>query len=307
MLDFKEITIEDRALLNGYFYPYGGDSCQHFFPAAFCLKGKYGEKYTIDDDFLFILRENRCTEEERTYMFPLGDTSDTGAVKKAVEAVLQDAHERGKRMRFDVVTEQEKDILAALFGDEFEITETRDMAEYIHSTQKLIELPGKHLRNRRYAVKAFFRDYGESCTVEKMCPDHFNDMLRLQNEWYEKAKDEDHDSQLDHEDDEIKLGLEHFDELGLTGCVIYVEGSLAGFVYGAKVGEDCYDIVAEKGIRSYRHIYPALNHEIAKICQEEYKWINWEEDLGDEGLRTMKMGYKPERMLYKHIVTEKTK
>ena len=307
MLDFKEIKIEDRDLLNRFFYAYGGDSCQHFFPAAFCLKGKYGEWYAIEDGFLYILRENRCTEKERSYMFPMGDATDTDAVKRAVEAVLQDAHEHGKRMRFDVVTGHEKDILTGIFGDGFEITESRDMAEYIHSVQKLIELPGKHLRNRRYAVKAFFRDYGEVCTVEKMCPDHFDDVLKLQKQWYVSATGELDDRQLDHEDDEIRLGLEYFDELGLSGCVVYVGGVLAGFAYGAKVSKDCYDIIAEKVIRSYRHIYPVLNHEMAKMCQEEYQWINWEEDLGDEGLRTMKMGYKPERMLYKYIVTEKIK
>ncbi len=305
MVDFKEITIGDGELLNGYFYDYGGDSCQHFFPASFCLRGKYGDRYAIEDGFLHILREKRCTEKERCYLFPLGDMSDRAAVKRAVEALLNDAHECGKRMRFDVVTEQEKDILTELFEDTFDIRENRNLAEYIHNTEKLIELPGKHLRNRRYAVKAFFRDYGEECRVERMAPEHFDSVLKLQRQWYVSATGEDEVMQLDYEDDEIKLGLEYFDELGLSGVVVFVGGVLVGFAYGAKVSGNCYDIIAEKGNRSYRHIYPVLNNEMAKMCQGEYEWINWEEDLGEEGLRTMKMGYKPERMLYKFVVTEK--
>lgn len=305
MLDFKEITIEDRELLNSYFFAYGDSSCQHFFPAAYCLKGKYGDKYAIDDGFLFILRENRCTGKERSYLFPMGDSGDTEAAFRAVEKARNDAHEHGKRLRFDVVTEREKDIIEKMGDDTMEVRENRNLAEYIHNTEKLIELPGKHLRNRRYAVKAFYRDYGEECVVERMSPEHFDAVLKLQRQWYVSATGEDEIRQLDYEDDEIRLGLEHFHELGLSGVVVYVGGILAGFAYGAPVSADCYDIIAEKGNRSYRHIYPVLNFEMAKMCRGEYEWINWEEDLGEEGLRTMKMGYKPERMIWKYIVTEK--
>ena len=82
------------------------------------------------------------------------------------------------------------------------------------------------------------------------------------------------------------------------------DGKLAGYAYGARLSDDCYDVMIEKGDRSAPDIYKILNRDLVRLCCEGVGWINREEDLGVEGLRRAKLSYKPDRLIRKFSVRQ---
>ena len=112
------------------------------------------------------------------------------------------------------------------------------------------------------------------------------------------------DPQLLCENDAIQRGLNHFELLGLSGIVVYIDDVLAGFAYGAPLSERCYDVIIEKGDLRFPDIYRVLNRDLVRLCCADYAMINREEDVGAPGLRKAKLSYKPDRLLEKYIARE---
>ena len=73
MLDFQDINLGMKKIIDSYTFNYGGNSCQYSFASSFYLKHKYGDMFCEHDGFLYILRSKRCSENERVYLFPLGE------------------------------------------------------------------------------------------------------------------------------------------------------------------------------------------------------------------------------------------
>ena len=306
MLNFQSVTLRQKERLHVYFSAYGEGSCQHSFAASFCLLSKYGDRFAEKDGFCFIRRDGRCTAQENIYLFPLGDRKDKDDVRKAVERVLEDGHRQGKTVCFESITEGAKELLEELYPDEFEIREERDLSEYFFSREKLVSLSGGDLRTRRKEVRAFFREYGERCVIEPIVPKYYERILELELQWLSERMEPGEEAQLEAEYRSVQIAMEHFEELQLAGLVVFIDGEMKGFVYGTPLNDEVYDGMVEKGDLSVRHIYPVMNHEFAKRCCEGYRWLNWEEDLGVEGLRRMKLGYGPDHLLKKYIAKERT-
>ena len=304
MLDFKKITLEDKDILIRYLYRYGENSCQHSFVSMYCMAEKYGDMYAEKDGYLFILRSGKCTENFRIYLFPMGDTENKEALKKAVLTILEDAKAHGKKVRFETLTKKASDAINSLFPKQFTAENVRDYAEYIYTQQKLADLPGRALASKRYDVNTFFRDYGDRCSIENILPQHIEEIKEFQKKWLSDMLKDEEDVQLELENIAIGIGLDNFEKLGLSGIVIYIDGKMAGYAYGAPISDDCYNVIIEKGDRSIPDIYRVLNRDLVRMCCSEYFYINREEDVGVEGLRKAKMSYKPDILLEKYIVSE---
>ena len=94
----------------------------------------------------------------------------------------------------------------------------------------------------------------------------------------------------------ISPGLAHFEALGLSGIVVFIDGELCGYAYGAPLSDTAYDVIIEKGDRRYNDIYKILNRELVRMCCDGFAFINREEDAGVEGLRKAKLSYYPDHL-----------
>ena len=131
MLKFQPFSIDKKSLLDKFFSAYGDGSCQHSFVSSFCMFEKYGDHFAIKDDFLFVRREKRCTNQSLVYLFPFGDMGDPEKVRHAVDSVIEDARSHGCKVRFETVTEKAKNFIMENYPGIFSVTELRDAAEYI--------------------------------------------------------------------------------------------------------------------------------------------------------------------------------
>ena len=303
-MNFKKVSFEEKDNIDVFLKKYGENSCQHSFVSMFIFNDKYEDEYVIEDDFLFIHRRGRDTEGHRVYLFPIGDTSNHGNVRRAITKLINDAHEYGKKLCFETLTENAKDITEKCFDDSFAIYSSRDMAEYVYSKELMDQLTGRALSEKRNRVRAFWSNYDTRVRIEKITKDNIEDVKGFQKRWCDNYNDG-KGQPIAVENAAIMKGLENFKKLDLRGIAIYVDNEIRAYAFGAELSSECVDEIAEKADKDFVGLYQTVTNEFAKRCCKDYKYINREEDLGIEGLRTAKLRYRPEYLINKYILIEK--
>ena len=71
--------------------------------------------------------------------------------------------------------------------------------------------------------------------------------------------------------------------------------------YGAPINHETWDTCVEKADTGIEGSYAMINYEYANHIDEQYIYVNREEDLGLEGLRKAKLSYQPVILLEKCI------
>lgn len=76
------------------------------------------------------------------------------------------------------------------------------------------------------------------------------------------------------------------DEYNVKGAVLYVDSKPVAMTLGSEISPKVYDINFEKALREYDGVYAVINNEFAKTLTQ-YEYINREEDMGLEGLKSL--------------------
>ncbi len=303
MLEFAKITIESKPLIDSYYYKYGERSCQHSFATNFCLNAKYKDIFVEKDGVLYISREGLDDDNYRTYLFPMCDRNDRVKLRKAVEEIIEDARYYNKKVRFFTITKECKDILYELYQDRFIIEGNRDLYEYIFTTERIATLPGRIHQSKRNLINKLYKTYEDKIVIKTIEDADKEEIRKMYMSWIDDHTGDDV-SILQNEMKEFDLAIDNYEKLNMIGIVIYIEGMLAGFNFGSIISNDTYDGMVQKGNIDYNGIYELLNKETAILIKDKIKYMNFEEDLGIEGLRKAKLIYDPEYMIEKYIATE---
>lgn len=133
-----------------------------------------------------------------------------------------------------------------------------------------------------------------------MTPDLVPECLKLEEEWC-RANNCEEQLALGAERKSMTYALNHMEALGLTGGVLHVNGKIAAFTYGAPINHETWDTCVEKADTGIEGSYAMINYEYANHIDEQYIYVNREEDLGLEGLRKAKLSYQPVILLEKCI------
>lgn len=307
MLEFKEINLQDKKIIESYLYKYGGNSCQHSFPTMYLLKDKYHDLYCVDDGCLFVYRQGLSSDSMRVYLFPFCPQEN---IERAIRKILDDAADYAASVSFFTVTREAVETATRLFPGVFEVSENRDYAEYIYTSEKLAFLKGKKMAAKRNHINTFNREYhgryeihSFGCTDTPQEAGIIDDILHFQKEWLSAREKQDLYSELLTEDHHISTALKHRHRLNICGVALYVDHSLEGYTFGTPISPDCVDVIAEKGNIDIGGCYQVLNNAFARMAYERFTYINREEDLGVAGLRKAKLSYKPDILLAKYILS----
>ena len=302
MIEFRNIDISLKPIIDRYYCKFGEGSCQHSFATSFCLKNKYNDMFAEKDDVLYILRDGISNDKERIYLFPMCDRDNIDKIKKAIIEIIDDAHYYNKKVKFQTITKANKDLLSELYKDLFVIEDCRDLYEYIYSADKIANLAGSQYQSKRNIINKLYNTY--SNMKVKIIDSNDNEAIKkLYLNWIDNHFNVD-EHVVNSEIKEFNLAIDNYEKLGLVGICIYIDDSLAGFNFGSIISNDTYDGMVQKGDYSYSGIYELLNKETANLLKDRIKYMNFEEDLGIEGLRKAKLMYHPEVLLEKYIATE---
>jgi hypothetical protein len=180
----------------------------------------------------------------------------------------------------------------------------RAQSDYIYLTEDLIKLEGRKYHRKRNHIKQFKEKY--SYQYIPLTSEWISECLRLETEWCDLRHCEAIPGLLN-ESIAIKEAFTHFEELGLKGGAILINGKVEAFTLGDPLNPETVVIHIEKANPAYEGLYSLINQAFLENEWSGYTYVNREQDLGEEGLRKAKESYFPNHMINKYTITSHPK
>ncbi|WP_321435973.1 phosphatidylglycerol lysyltransferase domain-containing protein [uncultured Bacteroides sp.] len=292
MIKYKDITLEDKEVITSITMNSDRKNCDLSFSNLCSWRFMYGTQFAIVDGFLVIKFD---LNQKPAYMLPVGE----GDLKKILESLIEDAETEGQPFLMYGICNNTKEEIENLMPHRFEFSSNRDYADYVYLRTDLAELKGKKYQSKRNHVNKFYKTYSDY-EYTPITSGRISECLRLEEEWC-RANNCGQQNGLGNERKSLTYALNHFDELGLTGGILYVSGKIAAFTFGMPINQETFGIHVEKADTQIEGAYNIINQEFARHIPEQYIYLNREEDLGIEGLRKAKLSYQPAILLEKYI------
>lgn len=212
-----------------------------------------------------------------------------------------------------------------------------DWDDYLYNIDDLVNLNGSKYDGKRNHIKRFIKEnsnikltiINNSNMIDTNIDNHFNKIVRYING--NKITDNNETdlneintiientiefvrvfgshiqegSSFEYENNRAMELLSNVMNFPIITAVLSVNDKIIGVTCGEIIG-DTLHVHIEKADRNYNGTYTYLNNSFAKYIKsidENIKYINREEDDGDEGLRRAKESYHPCEKLGKYILT----
>lgn len=192
--------------------------------------------------------------------------------------------------------------------DKYAIAEDRDNFDYMYEVKALAELSGRQLRKKRNLFNTAQKTVGkrvECKTVNKLNPEILNDIEAVIAKWLKITKQSQDDTAF--EEIALKRLVGAFGELDLWATLCYVDNTLNGFSVHEIVSEEYAICHFEKSLnQELVGINTILIKESALFLSDKSTIVNWQQDLGIEGLRKAKRAYAPSYYLKKYWISRGT-
>lgn len=283
-MEFKKVELSDKEIFDKYYNKYPQSSSYLSFVSLFTWQAQVNFRFAqIDGDI--VIKFDSYKDKKEYYLLPETDEKTT---KKVLDALL---------LKGDVLvsnlTKNQVEIIKKIYPDKFNFSHNVDSDNYIYNALEMATLPGKKFHSKKNFVNRFKKEY--SYTYEKIDENISKECIELLDIWCENK--DCNDASVKAEACACRLALKNMDKLSLIGGALRVDGKIVAFTLCEKYNSDMAIIHFEKADTIYRGAFQTIfyefsNHELLKL-----KYINREEDMGDEGLRKAKLSYRPCFML----------
>ncbi len=184
-------------------------------------------------------------------------------------------------------------------ADKFIITIDESESDYIFLTENMASFKGKQYNRHRNHLNQFLSSYRYS--DEPVSLNNLTAAMSVLQEWQDDSK-----LSADKTDfEQCREALQKIPALALRGILYYIDHEPAGFVIGEALNTDTFCLHFAKASKKYHGIYEFMFNDTAKKLQSQYKYLNFEEDMGNKNLRRTKGSYGPEMLLIKYRVSLK--
>ncbi len=290
--DFSYMRIPHKEIVDKYLKEVQPKASELTFANMFIWRRTRPLQISMLDDML-IIRE----------MSPLGELSyyppitEKDLEKKTVDFIEEAIHENEK-FTMDSITEP---LATYLKNAGYNVQSDRDNWDYIYRASNLGDHNSSKHVSRNKLIKNVMEKYDGRCRYADMDQELASECLELK-EWREDVGWNLGRLKLIEEPYAIIESLSHFSELGFIGGVMYVDEKLSGFVIGERIRDDMVIIHSEKVSQKRPGLHQFLNMEFVSRLPDEVKWLNMEQDLGDQGLRRAMSRYEPDHFIEKFIL-----
>ena len=286
-IDFHIVTVADKPLFDYYILSSEEQNCDLNFANIFCWSATYHSEVAEAEDFLVIRFDNGGA---KCYMQPVG----SGDKRVILELLRRDAFEQRTPLRLYGLSHEWRTFLEENYPEEFAFDTPRALCDYIYRVDDLAQLPGRKYQPKRNHINRFVARY--KWHAEPLSRANIKDCLALNDKWLANREVGDMERA---EQQTLRCAFENFEALGLRGIVLYADGVPAAFSYGTPINHSTFCTHIEKHDNTIEGAATMINRLMAQSLDEEFEFVNREDDLGLEGLRFAKMSYHPALLLDK--------
>ncbi|MEG1447795.1 MAG: phosphatidylglycerol lysyltransferase domain-containing protein [Oscillospiraceae bacterium] len=294
-MNFRKIELSDKSWVDELLKYSDFKGSEYCFANNFNWRNVYNIEIARYKDY-GVLRNNG---REKNFLFPFGK----GNLKEVIEELLEICKEDNIPFGMFGICGEEKVKLEETFPDFFEFEEQRDYEDYIYLSEKLIDLSGKKLHSKRNHINYFLSEHSD-WQYEEITKENMQDAIDMSINWC-SLNDVEESKDKKEEIESVKSAFKHFEELGLKGGLIRLDGEVIAYSIGERLSSDTFIVHIEKAYSQIRGAYPLINQQFVLHNCKDFLYVNREEDTGDLGLRKAKLSYKPEILLTKYYATVK--
>ena len=286
-INFHPVTVADKPLFEYYILSSEEQNCDLNFANIFCWSDTYHTEIAEVDNSLVIRFENRGV---KCYMQPfcIGDKA------LIIERLLQDAFSQRVPLRLYGLSHEWRKFLEDNYPLEFAFDTPRALCDYIYRSEDLARLQGRRYQPKRNHINHFVAR--NDWYAEPLSKANIKECLALNNKWLQGRQIGEMELA---EQRMLHRAFDNFDALALRGLVLYANGAPVAFSYGTPITHKTFCIHVEKYDSEVQGAATMINRLMAQSLEEEFEFINREDDLGLEGLRFAKMSYYPTILLDK--------
>lgn len=278
--NFKALTIdaydEIVPILNGAKY----GRCEYTFGTLLMYSDVSEYVYCIVDDVLYVKGNTPSGE-----FFYAPVTSDREKFKVGMQNIYDYAKERNVSVKvISIPSELEKEV-------EIQCEISQVYADYVYDAEAFVSLSGKKYHGKRNHISRFEREIGEY-KFEKITREN----ISIVEEFFQKFKERE-SKESDMFSVELKATetlLKNYLYTGFYGYALTTHGQVIGFTVGEIIG-DTLMVHVEKCDKSVKGVYEKIANLFLKqvMAENDIKYVNREDDAGDEGLKKAKLSYNP--------------
>ena len=295
-IDFHPVTVADKPLFEYYMFASEEQNCDLNFANIFCWSDTYHSEVAEAEGFLVIRFDN---DGNKAYMQPVG----SGDKHRIIEALRHDAAAHQQPLRLYGLSKNWHNFLEKAYPSEFAFDTPRALCDYIYLSKDLAQLQGRKYQPKRNHINHFVARH--DWHVEPLDTSNIKECIALNNKWLENREVGESERA---EQQALHRALDNFEELELRGLVLYADGNAVAFTYGTPINSTTFCTHIEKYDSEVQGAATMINRLMAQSLEEEFEFVNREDDLGLEGLRFAKLSYYPTLLLDKvsalHLSTE---
>jgi uncharacterized protein len=291
---FKPLELADRETLRPAFREYGPETSEWTFTNFYIWRLHYRFEWSRYGDLLVFLC--RPKNQDPFLLMPLGPGPRADAARDLLRTV---AEETGAAN----LTIQKADArFAAELADrgEFSVEPQRDHFDYLYDHPALASLAGRKLHSKKNHLNRFEKSYPDF-RYAPLGAALIPECLGVLDRW-NQSRSGGNNPVLLAEAEAVREALAHFDALQLRGGAILIGDRVEAFTIGSELSADTAVVHVEKADPEIPGLFTAINQRFASDSWTNAKWINREQDLGEEGLRKAKLSYHPLRLVEKFAV-----
>ena len=287
---FRPVDFEDTDEISRYFARYPSPSCDYSLTGLMMWRDYYDYHIAMIDDTLFIRGLDPVTGLLIYYM-PTGPM-DPDLI---MDTVRDDAGQRD----------------AAMVGycpEWLDIPQHADIPsfairmpqwdDYCYDIRQFMHFEGRKMEKKRNHLN-FFRNHYPDAKISPITAEDFPDICIFAQSFGRMHEDS---TQFSYENSHCIDMLPVLGKNNMYGITVRIGGELIGFAYGEVIG-DMFFAHVEKVNIEYRGIYQMLASAMAQeAALRGARYVNREDDAGDESLRRSKESYHPSMMVRKYLL-----